>query len=115
MGIMSDLKEVKAAWDNLMAGAWVFFRRFQFNLNIGDILIVLMLATALQKLYVLDTEFPYITRNPAVTAAQRCEQLLGAKIEGIAQPGCTIQLVCPTANYTMPMLARNNTWQMPGK
>lgn len=110
MKILSDLKELKTAWDTFMAGMWVFFRRFQFNLNIGDILIILMLATALQNLYILDKDFPYIMRNPAVTAAQRCEQLMNAKIEGITQPGCTIQLVCPKNNYTIPQLNGNNTW-----
>lgn len=103
MGFKEDAKTAYDAWQNMMRLLWVEFRRFQFNINIGDILLLLMLGTALHNLWIFDDQYPYFFRNPAVIEAQRCEQLLGAKIEGIADPGCRVTMACPTHNYTQPI------------
>ena len=74
--IPAYLREAKKVNKSVVTALWEVFRQFQFNINIGDILLVYMLAVALANLYVIDlTYFPwFIHRSPAVDVAQQYYQ-----------------------------------------
>lgn len=74
--IPAYLREAKKVNKSVVTALWEVFRQFQFNINIGDILLVYMLAMGLANLYVIDlTNFPwFIHRSPAVEVAQQYYQ-----------------------------------------